>query len=140
MEGMTDATALADRYVAVWNEPDPTRRRAAVEQLWSEDASHTLQPPQEIRAAADALGVAVDLEARGYAALEDRVTKSHAEFVEQGGFVFRPAGDAARLRDMVKLRWEMVPRAGGDVVATGLQILLLDPDGRIRLDYQFIES
>jgi hypothetical protein len=140
MEGMTDATTLADRYVAVWNEPDPTRRRAAVEQLWSEDASHTLQPPQEIRTAADALGVAVDLEARGHAALEDRVTKSHHQFVQQGGFVFRPAGDAARLRDMVKLRWEMVPRAGGDVAATGLQILLLDADGRIRLDYQFIES
>ena len=138
---MNDVTALADRYVAVWNEPDPAARRAGVRALWSADASHTIQPPQEIGAAAAALGVAVDLEARGHAALEERVAKSHDEFVARGGFVFRPAGDATRLRDMVKLRWEMVPRAGGDVAATGLQILLLDPDdGRIRLDYQFIES
>jgi hypothetical protein len=140
MEGMTDATTLADRYVAVWNEPDPTRRRAAVERLWTEDASHTLQPPQEIRTAAGALGVAVDLEARGHDALEERVTKSHDEFVGRGGFVFRPAGDADRLRDVVKFRWEMVPRDGGDVAGQGLQVLVLDANGRIRLDYQFIES
>lgn len=28
---MTDLNELADRYVAVWNEPDPATRRAAVE-------------------------------------------------------------------------------------------------------------
>jgi hypothetical protein len=137
---MDDACTLADRYVAVWNEPDTDTRRTAVRELWSADASHTLQPPQEIRDAAVALGVAVDLEARGHDALEDRVTRSHDEFVAQGGFTFRPLGDAARLRDIVKLRWEMVPRNGGEVAATGLQILVLDDDGRIRLDYQFIES
>jgi len=100
----------------------------------------TRSSAQEIGAAAAALGVAVDLEARGHAALEERVAKSHDEFVARGGFVFRPAGAATRLRDMIKLRWEMVPRAGGDAAATGLQILLLDDDDRIRLDYQFLES
>jgi hypothetical protein len=137
---MNDATTLADRYVAVWNEPDPETRRAAVRALWTDDASHTLQPPQDVRDAAVALGVAVDLEARGHDALEERVTKSHDEFVGRGGFAFRPAGDAARLRDMVKFRWEMVPRDGGDVAGRGLQVVVLDADGRIRLDYQFIES
>ena len=137
---MNDATTLADRYVAVWNEPDTETRRAGVRALWTDDASHTVQPPQDVRDAAVALGVAVDLEARGHEALEERVTKSHDEFVGRGGFVFRPAGDAARLRDMVKFRWEMVPRDGGDVAGRGLQVVVLDADGRIRLDYQFIES
>jgi hypothetical protein len=137
---MTDANILADRYVAVWNEPDADARRDAIRALWSADASHTLQPPQAIREAAVALGVAVDLEARGHAALEARVTHSHDEFVARGGYVFRPAGDAARLRDIVKLRWEMVPRDGGEVAGRGLQVLVLDEDDRIRLDYQFIES
>jgi hypothetical protein len=138
---MTDANTLADRYVAVWNEPDADARRAAIRALWSADASHTLQPPEAIREAAVALGVAVDLEARGHAALEARVTHSHDEFVARGGYRFRAAaGDAARLRDVVKLRWEMVPRDGGDVAARGLQILVLDDDDLIRLDYQFIES
>lgn len=37
---------LTDRYVAVWNEPDAERRRAAIRELWSADAVHMLQPPR----------------------------------------------------------------------------------------------
>jgi hypothetical protein len=33
----------------------------------------------------------------------------------------------------------MVPTAGGDAVGVELEFLILAPDGRIRLDYQFIE-
>ena len=29
----TDTTALVDRYVAMWNEPDPDARRAAIRAL-----------------------------------------------------------------------------------------------------------
>ena len=54
--------------------------------------------------------------------------------------VFRGRDDADRVGDVVKFRWEMLPARGGDVAAVGLKILLLDTDGRIRLDYQFIES
>jgi hypothetical protein len=32
-----------------------------------------------------------------------------------------------------------VPTAGGGAVEVGLEFLILAPDGRIRLDYQFIE-
>jgi hypothetical protein len=32
---MTAASTLADRYLATWNEPDATRRRALVAALWS---------------------------------------------------------------------------------------------------------
>jgi hypothetical protein len=31
---------LADRYVAVWNEPSREARRAAVRDLWAEDGVH----------------------------------------------------------------------------------------------------
>jgi hypothetical protein len=34
----------------------------------------------------------------------------------------------------------MVPVGGGEVAAVGLEILVLDDDGRIRTDYQFIEA
>jgi hypothetical protein len=34
----------------------------------------------------------------------------------------------------------MVPDAAGEVAATGLEILVLDEDGRISTDYQFIEG
>ncbi len=37
---MTDAAHIADRYIAVWNEADPVRRRALLAEGWSEDATY----------------------------------------------------------------------------------------------------
>src|SRR6185503_6994568 len=37
---MTDIAAFVDRYVNIWNEPDPQRRRETVRELWQEDARH----------------------------------------------------------------------------------------------------
>jgi hypothetical protein len=84
--------------------------------------------------------VGVALEARGHTALEERVTRSHAEFVARGGYAFRLKGTATRLGDVVKLAWEMVPRDGDEATAGGLEILILGEDGRIRRDYQFIDG
>ena len=136
-----DLKSFTDRYVAVWSEPDAERRRAAVRELWSADAVHVLQPPQEMRQAAEGLGFdRLVLEARGHDSLEVRVTRAYEEFVAPGTFVFRSCGDVDRLHDVVKFRWEMVPRAGGDVAGVGLEILVLGADGRIVSDYQFIEG
>ena len=44
---MPTPTELAERYVALWNEPDPERRRATVRAIWSEDGGQILAPPQE---------------------------------------------------------------------------------------------
>ena len=41
---------------------------------------------------------------------------------------------------MVKFRWEMVSTTDGSVAGIGLEFLVIDADGRIRSDYQFIES
>ena len=136
-----DLKDLTDRYVAVWNEPDAERRRAAIRELWSADAVHVLQPPREMRQAAEGLGFdRLVLEARGHDALELRVTRAYEEFVAPGTFVFRSRGDAGRLHDVVEFRWEMLPRSGGDVAGTGLEILMLGADTRIVSDYQFIEG
>ena len=37
---MLDTQALAERYVAAWNETDPHRRREAVAALWLPDGAH----------------------------------------------------------------------------------------------------
>jgi len=110
---VSDARELADRYVAVWNEPDADTRRKAVEDLWAEDGLHLLEPPEEIVKQAEEIGVTATLEARGHDALVRRVTRAYDEFVAPGQFVFRRHGDVAALRDMVKLRWAMVPAGGG---------------------------
>jgi hypothetical protein len=131
---------LRDRYVSAWNENDPDARRELVAALWAKDGYQVLAPPQEMRATATSLGMTATLEARGHEGLEARVARAHSEFVDEGGYIFRPRGDAERLKDVVKFRWEMVPAAGGDAAGVGLEILLLDEDGRILADYQFIES
>jgi hypothetical protein len=61
------------------------------------------------------------------------------EFVAPGEFRFRSCANAAQLGDVVKFGWEMVPAGGGEAAAAGLEFLVLDARGRIRLDYQFIE-
>jgi hypothetical protein len=132
--------ALRDRYVAIWNEDDPKERRAHVRELWSDDARHLLQPPQEVREQAAALGFpAAVLEARGHDQLEERVARAHDEFVASGKFAFRARGDLMRVGDMVKFGWEMVDGASGEVAGAGVEVLILDHDDRISLDYQFIE-
>lgn len=134
------AQELANRYVAVWNEPDAGVRRKAVEALWTEDGVHLLEPPEEIVERATGIGVTASLQARGHEELINRVSTAYGEFVAPGEYEFVPHGEAAVLQDMVKLRWAMVPAGGGEALAIGIDLLLLGPDGRIRTDYQFIEA
>jgi hypothetical protein len=51
----------------------------------------------------------------------------------------RPRQNAKRLDDVVTFNWEMVTTADGEVAGVGLDFVL-GADGRIRIDYQFIES
>ena len=120
---MSDVNDLVERYVAVWNEPDPERRRRAISGLWTEDGAHFTP----------------SLEARGYAALEARVTGAHDKWVRTGGFVFRPTPRIDGHHGTVRFGWEMIPAGGGDVAAAGSDFLILGDDGRIRVDYQFSE-
>ena len=68
------------------------------------------------------------------------MTRSYEQFIAPGEFVFRPRDNADRLGDVVKFNWEMVPSGGGEPAGVGLEVLVLDDDGRIRMDYQFIEA
>jgi hypothetical protein len=130
---------LADRYVEMWNEPDLERRREAIAKLWSPDAVHRLEPPEEVREAAAALRTHAVFEVRGHDELEARVTRAYEQFVEPGQFVFRRRGDGQRVADTAKVAWEMVSAGGGDVAGSGVDFLVLDADGRIRVDYQFLD-
>ena len=119
---MDNAQHLADRYAAVWNESDAERRRRAIADLWVPDGRHYVGTR----------------EACGYAALETRITGSYEKNVRDGGHRFRATPDARALRDVVTFHWEMLPADSERVVATGLEFLILDNEGRILLDYQFV--
>ena len=133
------AAELAKKYVALWNEPDADRRRRIIAELWTEDGRHILQPPQEIRAIAARPGLALTaiLEARGYKEIESRAASVYEHWVGSEGLRFRRHDDPERLGDVVKFHWEAVGN-DGEVVAVGLDFLVLAADGRIERDYTFI--
>jgi hypothetical protein len=133
------AAALAERYVALWNEPDADRRRRLIAALWPEDGRHILQPPQELRGIAAQPGIAMTaiLQAQGYEQIEARAASVYEHWVASEGLAFRARDDADRLADVVKLHWEAIAQ-DGTVVAVGLSFLVLAGDGRIERDYTFI--
>jgi hypothetical protein len=133
------ATDLAEKYLALWNEPDADRRRRTIAELWTEDGRHILQPPQEIRAIAAQPGLALRaiLEARGYEEIEARATSVYEHWVGSEGLSFRGRDDVERLGDIVKFHWEAVAK-DGEVFAVGLDFLVLAADGRIERDYTFV--
>ena len=133
------AAALAEKYLALWNEPDADRRRRMIAELWTEDGRHVLQPPQEIRAIAarPGLGMTAILEARGYVEIEARAASAYEHWVGSEGLSFRGRDDVERLGDVVKFHWEAVAK-NGEVFGVGLSFLVLAGSGRIERDYTFI--
>ena len=133
------AEQLADRYLALWNEPDADRRRRMIAELWTEDGRHILQPPQEIReiAARPGLAMAAILEARGHEEIEARAASAYEHWVGSEGLSFRGRDDAERLGGLVKFHWEAVAK-DGEVFAVGLSFLIIAADGRIERDYTFV--
>ena len=119
---MNNPQYVADRYVAVWNESDPAARRKSIVERWAPDGVHYVRTR----------------EARGYDALEKRITGSYEKNVRDAGHRFRPARNAQTLHNVVTFNWEMIPAGGSEVLAVGLEFLVLDDRSQIVADYQFI--
>jgi SnoaL-like domain len=119
-----DAVAeLVERYAAVWNEADAATRRRRITGLWTPEGGtcHRL------------------IDAFGYEAIEGRVTRSYDKWIADKGYRFRPRGKAVGHHGAVKFVWEMVPAGGGAAISVGIDLILLDSDGRIRIAYQFVD-
>jgi hypothetical protein len=121
---MDASNDLVTRYVAMWSEPDPERRRQTIAGLWAPDGRHYVGTR----------------EVQGYEALETRVIGSYEKNVRDGHNWFRVAGEPRKLQDVVIFHWEMLPIGREEVLATGLEVLLVDPHHRILVDYQFVLS
>jgi hypothetical protein len=130
---------LAEKYLALWNEPAADQRRRMIAELWTEHGRHILQPPEEIRGIAARPGLAMTaiLEARGYEEIEARAASVYEHWVGSEGLSFRGRDDAERLGDVVKFHWEAVAK-DDEVVAVGLNFLVLAANGRIERDYTFV--
>jgi uncharacterized protein len=105
------------RYVSVWNNPS----QAEIRQLWAPDAIHAIETGQW----------------QGHEEIEVRVTGAYKEFVQQGEYLFKPAGDAETHNNATKFTATMVRTTTGEIEWTGTVFVLFDADGQIKYDYQF---
>ena len=118
-----DASELVRRYATIWNEPDEAVRRARIAELWAPDGAHFTPT----------------FEAHGYDEIAARVARAFDRFVATGEFTFRALDNIDSHHSTVKFNWMMVPAGGGMAQSVGFDFFVLDEDGRIRADYQFIE-
>jgi hypothetical protein len=121
-ESMNDLNALAARYIEMWNEPDAGKRNAIVRELFAPAAVH-YTPTREFH---------------GLERMEARVTEGYEQFVRPGANVFRLVAGANGHHGAVRFVWEMVEVTTGRVTGRGSDFLLMDEDGRILSDHQFI--
>jgi hypothetical protein len=120
---MTEVQDLADRYVAAWNERDPSARRRLIQALWRADGSTCHRP----------------LDSQGLDAIVARVAGSNDKWVRDRDHLFRAGTVVTGHHDVVMINWEMVPRGRDEVVSLGLSFLVHDGDGRLARDIQFPE-
>jgi hypothetical protein len=120
----SDIARFVDRYINIWNEPDAEQRRRTIRALWQEDGRH----------------LARTIEAVGHDGIETRIANAYQKWVKEKGNLFRLRDGVDGHHDTIKLRWEMLPAAGGKVISIGFDFLVLGDDGRIRTGYQFIEA
>ncbi len=124
---MADSNALAetknvaDRYIAVWNEPDAERRRQAVAALWTEDGTYT-----------DPLAVV-----EGHEAIAAMIIGVREQFP---GLVFKLLGDIDAHHNVARFGWELVPEGGGESLVVGFDVAVVADDGRLRHVYGFLDK
>ena len=115
---MTNVDAVIDRYIAIWNETDPNRRRELIAQTWTEDASY-LDPLMggEGRDGVDAMVEGIQVQFPGYRFGRTSAVDTH--------------------HDRIRFGWELGPE-GGPAVAGGVDVGVL-ADGRLRSITGFLD-
>jgi hypothetical protein len=120
---MKNVADIVNDYVAVWNEADSEQRRQRIRSIWLPDGTTCFRL----------------MDARGYDAIEQRVTGSWEKWLREAKYLFRPKSFTHH-HDAIKLEFVMVRLPGGEVEANGLSFLILDEGSKIRHDYQFNPS
>ena len=117
---MTSYDELAQRYIDTWNETDPDARRAAVDQLYTEDARYI-----------DPLAAA-----EGRAAIAAMIGAVQEQFP---GFVFRLAGPVDGHHNQSRFGWELGP-VGAPAPIIGFDVTVSDGAGRIQTVLGFLDK
>lgn len=117
---MTTYDTVAKRYIDAWNLTDPDARRAAVAELFADDAR-----------CIDPLAVA-----EGKEAITATIGAVQQQFP---GFEFRLAGPVDGHHNQARFGWELGP-AGQPAPIVGFDVAVTDDDGRIRSVFGFLDK
>jgi hypothetical protein len=116
---MTDASRIADRYIAVWNETDPARRNTLLAEDWSEDASYV--DPLANVAGRTGIGALI-------AAVQDRFP----------GFRFSLDGLCDGYGDRIRFSWTLGPQSEPDMIR-GTDFIVVE-NGRLKSVTGFLDK
>ncbi|MET8254837.1 nuclear transport factor 2 family protein [Micromonospora sp. NPDC005197] len=115
----TSFDALAERYIAIWNETDPARRRTQIADVWAPDARYV-----------DPLTVA-----EGRKAIDATIAAVQGQFP---GMTFRLAGPVDGHHDQVRFTWELGPD-GVEAPVVGFDVAVLDGNGQLSQVLGFLD-
>ncbi len=114
-----DPAAIAQGYIAVWNETDPARRAALLEAGWSADAQYV-----------DPL-----MQGSGHAQISALVGAVHQRYP---GFRFQLLGQPDAHGDHVRFSWTLGPSGAEDLIQ-GTDFVRLDA-GKLRSVTGFLDK
>ncbi|MEU5781473.1 nuclear transport factor 2 family protein [Micromonospora lupini] len=115
----TSFDTLAERYIAIWNETDPTRRRTEIADVWAADARYV--DPLSVAEGREAIDTMI-------AAVQDRFP----------GMTFRLAGPVDGHHDQVRFTWELGPD-GVEAPIVGFDVAVVDGDGQVSQVLGFLD-
>jgi hypothetical protein len=117
---MSDFAKLAEKYIAAWNETDPSARRALIDEVWSPGGRY-IDPMAEVT---------------GRDQLDAVIDAVQAQFT---GLTFRLAGTVDAHHDQARFSWEL-GRGGTDAIVIGFDVAQRDADGRLALVLGFLDK
>jgi hypothetical protein len=112
---------IIERYLAAWNETDPSRRSELVGALWAPDGSYT-----------DPLA-----DARGPAEIDGLIGAVQQQFP---GFVFTLGGPVDGHHNQARFTWHLGPADGGEPVVIGFDVAVLTEHGQISAVHGFLDK
>ncbi|WP_262267282.1 MULTISPECIES: nuclear transport factor 2 family protein [Microvirga] len=116
---MTDATSIANRYIALWNETNANRRQALLADLWTDDGTYI-----------DPL-----MQGSGHNQIGALISAVHERFP---GFRFALVGQPDGHGSNVRFSWQLGPE-GVDGPIKGTDFATLD-NGRLKEVVGFLDQ
>ncbi|OKJ08283.1 nuclear transport factor 2 family protein [Kitasatospora sp. CB01950] len=115
-----DLQNLTERYIAAWNETDPTARRKLVEDAWATDGTYT-----------DPL-----VATRGHDEFDSTLAAVQSQFP---GLAFRLAGPVDAHHNVARFTWHLAPEGTDEPLVIGFDVLTATEDGRVASVVGFLD-